>query len=155
MGELLELQNYLANVRDDLEKHHHNSFASNLNTAIGILMDYRTNRLLNDHSIKKLMKYAGVLDLILIKAGSIANCISKAVDSSEKKQLDSDQLEKDLANLAFKIGELVIEHPQMNNDLNFIKTLYNRQLDNNLNKQGVIGHSSNCNCAYCNKRKGI
>jgi hypothetical protein len=153
MGELLQLQNYLANVRDDLEKQHHNSFASNVTTAIGILMDYRTDRPLNNHSIEKIIQYAGVLNLILIEAESIANRINKAVESTETKQLDSDQLEKDLANLAFKIGQLVIDNPQLNNDMDFLKTIYNRQLDNNLNKRGVIGHSSNCNCAYCNKRK--
>jgi len=133
MNELLELQNYLASVRDDLKKNNLNSFESNLNTAIGILMDFRMSKYhLTKRSIDKLIHYAGVLNLILFEAGLIAKVINKY---SEKNQLDSEQLERELADLAFKIGIMSINNPQMNNDLDFLKTLYNRQSDENLNKR--------------------
>jgi hypothetical protein len=136
MGELLNLQNYLASVRDDLEKHKLHSFESNINTAIGILMDYRTSEYhLSKRSIEKLIQYAGVLNLILIHSKEIAELIDKAVKDTETKQLDSKQLTEDIATLGFRIGELAIDHPQMNNDLDFFKTMYNRNLDKNLNKR--------------------
>lgn len=135
MDELLNLQNYLASVRDDLEKNHLNSFVSNINTALGILMDYRNDRPLNNRSIEKLVSYAGTLNLILIKAGELATAINKAVKDSETKQLDRGQLIDELSNIGFKIGELIINNPQINNDLDFLKTIYNRQLDKNLNKE--------------------
>ena len=135
MDQLLELQNYLASVRDDLKKNNLNSFESNFNTAIGILMDYRISKYhLTKRSIDKLIHYAGVLNLILFEARAIAEVINKSVTNSEKNQLDSEQLEKQLANLAFRIGIMSINNPQMNNDLDFLKTLYNRQLDENLNQ---------------------
>ena len=136
MGELLNLQNYLASVRDDLKKNNLDSFESNLNTAIGILMDFRTSEYhLSKRSIEKLIHYAGVINLILIHSSELATVINKAVDDSKSKQLDTDQLIKDMGDIAFKIGELAIDHPQMNNDLDFFKTMYNRNLDKNLNKR--------------------
>jgi hypothetical protein len=49
--------------------------------------------------------------------------------------MDTPQFIKDMGEIAFQIGELAIDHPQMNNDLEWFKTLYNRQLDENLNKR--------------------
>jgi hypothetical protein len=99
-------------------------------------MDYRTSEYhLSKRSIEKLIQYAGVLNLILIHSKEIAELIDKAVKDTETKQLDSKQLTEDIATLGFRIGELAIDHPQMNNDLDFFKTMYNRNLDKNLNKR--------------------
>lgn len=134
MGELLNLQNYLSSVRDDLIKNDQCSFASNVTVAIGILMDYRNDRPLNNRSIKKLVSYAGTLNLLLTEAQKLADCIDKAIDSVDDtkwQEKEDHQLEKDLSDIAFTIGELILAHPQMNNDLDFFKTIYNRQLDKN------------------------
>ena len=139
MGELLNLQNYLKSVRTDLDKQGLNSFRNNLTTAIRILMDYRMTRPLNNHSIKKLIAYSGTLNLLLIEARNIFNRIEESYLKDSKKFQNKEPnlvgLEKDLINMAFKICELIENNPRINNDMDFLKTLYNRQLDNNLNKR--------------------
>jgi hypothetical protein len=155
MGELLELQNYLASVRDDLKKHNHNSFANNITTAIGILMDYRMSKYhLTKYPMTKLIAHSGTLNLLLNCANRIENIIGRYISKKLPIPDDKNLIDKELADIAFEIGELVMNSP-IHNDLEFFKTIYNRHSYPiiNINKQGVIGHASNCNCAYCNKRK--
>lgn len=99
-------------------------------------------------SMKSLIRYSGVLNLLLIESKRIADRIDKGIESKtnikiqgyvkEKDAFDlmrdqenDRQLDDDLVQMAITIGELIMDHPQMNNDLDFFKELYNRQLDKN------------------------
>jgi hypothetical protein len=91
-------------------------FASKINEAIHIA----TNPKLSDGSIDKLIEWSGILALIIEKLRRLALIMENP---------SSPDVEGRVLAIAESLAELMDMYPNMCNDLDFFKSLYNRRIE--------------------------